>query len=207
MPYQRLTFNLTGSKVLRKEQLEGRTHIVVKAAILPPGVIEGSAGPIYYPDDENGKSARAWNHKPIVVCHPTEDDQPISACDPKVLNTRKVGVLLRTVNKSKLQTECWLDEERTNEIDNRIIKALKKGKKIEVSTGLEFDEDGGEGSFRARSTAPPPATTAPTTWPFCRTRPELSPSPRAAACGLLTNKSPKSRKADSWSYAARSRRL
>jgi hypothetical protein len=150
MPYQRLTFNLTGSKVLRKEQLEGRTHIVVKAAILPPGVIEGSAGPIYYPDDENGKSARSWNHKPIVVCHPTEDDQPISACDPKVLNTRKVGVLLRTVNRSKLQTECWLDEERTNEIDNRIIKALKKGKKIEVSTGLEFDEDGGEGEFQGK---------------------------------------------------------
>lgn len=146
MPYQRITLNVGGSK-LRREELEGRMHLVVPAAILPPGVIEGSAGAVYYPDEENAKSANSWNHKPIVVYHPDKDGVPVSACDPVILNTRKIGILLKTRNKKKLLTECWLDEEKTRSVDNRILNALNKGEKIEVSTGLEFDEFGGEGEF------------------------------------------------------------
>ncbi len=144
--YQRIIFNVVGG--IRRDILEGRRHIVAPVSMLAEGVINGSAGPIFYPADEISKSASLWNHKPVVVYHPDKDGVPISAADPVVLNTRGVGrVLAAGYSDGKLRAECWLDEDRLNSIDRRILNDLEAGKPVEVSTGLTLDLDETKGEW------------------------------------------------------------
>lgn len=146
--YERIVFNL--SSPARRETLDGREHFVVPAAILAEGVWAGSAGPIYYPEEELRKSALAWNHKPIVVYHPERDGVPVSACDPVILNNRKIGVVLNTKHDDKLRTECWFDIERVKTVDSRIYSALQDSKPVEVSTGLDMDGIQGDGKWKEK---------------------------------------------------------
>lgn len=133
---ERLIVNIEGE--VREENLEGVPHLVVPMVMLTEGVHEGSEGPGFYSDEENAKSAQLWNHMPVVVYHPREGDgSPITARQPSVLNTRKVGLVLNTTNEDKkLKAEAWLNIARTNEVDKRIIANIKNKVKTEVSTGL-----------------------------------------------------------------------
>lgn len=138
--YQNLTVNITGKS--RREKLEGKEYDVVPAVILAEGVWEGSGGPILYTKEENKKWANSWNHKPVVVYHPTDaDGKSLSACDPVILNTRKVGMILNTkcTKEGQLKTEVWVDRVRVKEVDARVSKLITKGDPIESSTGLELD--------------------------------------------------------------------
>jgi hypothetical protein len=140
--FRRVTINIGGGK-LRYETLEGRRHAVVPAASLAEGVWEGSDGAILYLKDRLAKSTRTWDHKPIVVYHPKDSatGQPISACDPTVLNTRKIGVLLNNAMGAKLTHECWIDVDRSREVDARVMDKLEAGETVEVSTGLSLEAD------------------------------------------------------------------
>lgn len=146
--YRNIVFNLVGQT--RREMLNGRQHVVVPASILEEGVWEGSGGKIFYPQAEIDASVPGWDHKPAVVYHPDNNGTPISACDPVVLNTRGVGLVLRTKAGGKLDAEVWLDEDRTKAIDNRILEALHKGDKVEVSTGLSVDLEQTPGEFNGK---------------------------------------------------------
>lgn len=144
---QRLLANV-GVGRIRREPLEGRPHVVAPTAMIGRGVLNGSAGPIFYDDPDMIESVSAWNHKPLVVYHPEDDEgNKVSACLPAVLNSRKVGVILNTVHDGKLRTESWFDEERTKAIDGRVIKALDAGKPIECSTGLYVDVEAVNGNY------------------------------------------------------------
>lgn len=148
--YERITLNIGGG-TLRKETLEGREHYVVPAAMIEEGVWAGSGGALFYPSDEIRKSTPTWNHKPLVVYHPTsKDGVPISACNPVVLNTRKIGLVLDTTFDTKLRTECWIDIEKTKSVDQRILTALEKGETVEVSTGLYTDNEEVAGEWNGK---------------------------------------------------------
>jgi hypothetical protein len=90
-----LTLNLL-PKACRIDTLEGQEYTVIPMVILTEGVHAGSMGPLYYPKDELSKTPQAWNHKPIVVYHPTMNGVGVSACDPVVINSRKVGLMMTT---------------------------------------------------------------------------------------------------------------
>ena len=148
MPYAHLTANLAGG--FRREELEGRPHLVVPAVMLVEGVLNGSEGPFLYPSEENSKNPGAWDHMPIVVYHPKENGRFVSARQPTFLNTRKVGVVLNTQapdNGKKLKTEAWFDEERVKEVDVRVYNTILEQKPMEVSTGLGFEAELKEGEF------------------------------------------------------------
>ncbi len=134
-----LTANISGKT--RKAQLNGREHIVAPLTLIVPGVLNGSRGPLLYPADEVSKNPSAWNHVPIVVYHPTENGQGISARDPDVLNKQGIGVILRANANGKLTGEAWFDIDATARVDNRILDALNSGKPIELSTGLFTDDE------------------------------------------------------------------
>lgn len=127
----------------RYEQLEDRRHVVVPMVILTEGVHNGSLGAFYYPKEELSKTPEAWNHKPIVVYHPSINGVGISACDPVIVNTQKIGVMMNTQwdGKNRLTSEAWLDEERTKKIDPRIMAAVEKKEMMELSTGVFIDQD------------------------------------------------------------------
>ena len=144
MEYQNLTFNLGGR--VRHEMLEGRQCLVVPTAMIVEGVLNGSNGPLLYPADELAFGPGIWDHRPLVLGHPDG-----TACDPVVLNSRKIGVILNTRWKSpKLHTEAWIDVERCSRLDRRILDRLQNGEKVEVSTGLHVNIERRMGEFRGR---------------------------------------------------------
>lgn len=145
--YTKLTVNLV-PQGCRIETLEGREHIAVPMVMLVEGVHNGSAGSLYYPKEELGKTPAVWNHKPIVVYHPTLNGEGISACDPDIINKRKVGVMMNTkFEKGKLKSEAWIERSRADLVDERIMKAIDNKKVMELSTGLFIDVANEEGKW------------------------------------------------------------
>lgn len=135
--YERIVFNLGGAEKVRHEELEGRDHLVVPCVMITEGVHHGSQGRGYYSPRHTAKTTLAWNGMPIVVYHPKKKGQGISARQPKVFNSSKIGVVMNTRwSNKKLKTEAWIDYQRAKEVDSRILEAVENGKSVEVSTGL-----------------------------------------------------------------------
>jgi len=146
--FTRLVCNLLPSGC-RFETLEDREHIVVPMVILTEGVHAGSMGPLYYPNGELSKTPEVWNHKPIVVYHPSMNGQSVSACDPVILNSRKVGVMLNTkYEKGKLKSEAWIEKTLANKVDDRVMTAIENKQMMELSTGVFIDVDDESGSWK-----------------------------------------------------------
>lgn len=150
--YHEITANLATDVKVRREKMEDREYLVVPMIMITHGVHAGSKGPMYYPGDELNRRPEVWNHKPIVVYHPEIDGQQVSACDPKILNEQKVGVILNSKYKGdKLHAEAWIDEARAKLVDKRVIDAIENKKMMEVSTGLFADAEQTEGEYKGKS--------------------------------------------------------
>jgi hypothetical protein len=126
--------------VLRYETLEGKEYVVCPVAMITPGVHSGSNGPLRYESSELGKHAGVWNHKPIVVYHPEINGKGVSACDPVVINNRKIGLILNArYERNKLRCDAYIDLERVKDVDERVYDAICNGEMMEVSTGMFSD--------------------------------------------------------------------
>lgn len=144
--FSKVTFNLTGAKK-HYAQLEGKQYLVVPTVMLTVGVFSGSEGPLFYGPDEMGKNPMTWNHKPIVIDHPSLNGEGISACDPGVVENQKVGLLFNTQFDSRLKTESWLDEAKLKKVAPKILERLENNETIEVSTGLFHEPDNKPGTW------------------------------------------------------------
>lgn len=174
----------------------GRKYLVAPAVMIVPGVLDGSKGALYYPDDETAKSASSWNNTPIVVYHPTDESGNfISARSPGVLDKSGVGVVRNSIHDGKLRAEAWFDEDRTKRIDPRVYSALIANRPLEISTGLHTDNHPSPGEHNgipythiARNYRPDHLAILPDQIGACSVR---------AGCGLMVNcacESPKSLK-------------
>lgn len=140
----RLTLNKDTKSPVRRETMEDREYLVVPMVMLGEGVVAGSGGPLLYPEKQLADRPVVWNHKPIVVYHPEIDGQPVSACDPVIINNRKVGLIMNTTwdaEAKKLRAEAWLEEHRLKKVDKRILNAINKNEVVELSTGLFTDNE------------------------------------------------------------------
>lgn len=147
MPTVRIVANIGGPN-LRRQKLHGKDYTIAPAAMMAEAVLNGSEGPGFYPKDEIADSVPNWDHKPIVAYHPENaDGSKTSACDPDVLEAQQIGMMLNTNFDNKLRTECWIDEELCNKVDDRILVALQEGKQVEVSTGLRSRRIKGKGTY------------------------------------------------------------
>lgn len=145
---EHITVNLSGK--IRRATLQGKEYYVAPATMIVPGVLHGSNGPIYYPIETISESPDDWNHMPIVVYHPQNNGQYISARTVDILETQGVGIVLNSTANGKLQAEAWFDIEQTRKVDNRIIEALESGKKFELSTGLSVGLEDSPGVYNNR---------------------------------------------------------
>lgn len=145
---QHITANLRGDLV-RNDKMEGRDYVVVPMVMMVEGVHEGSQGPLYYPAEELGKTPQVWNHKPVVVYHPTINGEGVSACDPEIITSHKIGVIMNTKfdELGRLTAEAWIEEKRADAVDKRIMKAIRNKKTMELSTGLFTDNEESSGEF------------------------------------------------------------
>ncbi len=131
--------NAAKAKV-REEFLDGRKYIVVPTVMIVEGVHNGSQGPVYYAGEDLSGWTVSWNHKPAVVYHPKANKGGrATASDPVVMAKSQVGFVLNTgfdEKTGKLRTETWLDVEKTDRVDPRILRSVRAGRPVEVSTGL-----------------------------------------------------------------------
>lgn len=144
--YQTVTAN--AAPMTRHETLEGRQYMVVPMVMLTEGVHAGSNGPLYYPRNELAKTPAIWNHKPVVVYHPTQNGAAISACEPAVIQSRKVGLIMNARFEpgkgrapGRLKAEAWLETNRLGQVDDRVLEAVQNKQMVEVSTGLFTDNE------------------------------------------------------------------
>ena len=151
MSLQTVTFNM--SSAVRTDYMEGKEFLVAPMVMIREGVHSGSNGNLYYPRNELSKTPEVWNYKPVVVYHPTMNGAGVSACDPDVITSRKVGVIMNTKfdkETGKLRAEAWLEKDRINKVDSRISESLDKGEIMELSTGLFTDNELVEGEFEGK---------------------------------------------------------
>jgi hypothetical protein len=130
-----LTVNLTGN--VRRARLHGREHFVADMVLLVPAVLNGSQGPLFYPEEEIAKRPGLWNGVPIVVGHPTENGVHVSARLPHVLERLGVGTVFNDrFEAGKRKAEGWFDAERTQRLAPVTHQKLLSGQPAELSTGL-----------------------------------------------------------------------
>lgn len=150
---QKITFNI--GTTTRRELLEGNEYLVCPMVMLTEGVHAGSNGPLYYPNTELAKTPVVWDHKPIVLYHPTQNGSAISACSPAVISRRKLGQIFNTKYvpatkgvPAKLTAEAWLNLNQMEEKAPDVLKRIQKGEMVEVSTGLFTDNEQTEGLWK-----------------------------------------------------------
>lgn len=148
--YQQFTVNWDFASA-RKEMLGGRPHRVVPMVMLVEGVHSGSQGPVLYTRDELKRTAKSWNHKPIVLNHPQVNGKYVSACSAKVLDMYKLGIVLNTKfddQNLKQRAEAWLDEELLRTKAPDVLNSIEAVKPVPISTGLFTDVELGAGRWK-----------------------------------------------------------
>jgi hypothetical protein len=142
--FNRITCNLAGAQK-RHETFNGQEYLVVPFVSLVEGVHNGSQGPLYYSPEEIARPTHAWNSKPIIVCHP--DEEEVTACSPRVLENQQVGTIFNSDFDGRGKGEAWLDEERFGQLAPVQLEAIYQGKAVEVSTGIFNDIDSQPGTW------------------------------------------------------------
>jgi hypothetical protein len=142
--FQKLSFTINTAASVREETLEGIKYKVVPMVMMTEGIHNGSNGPLFYSAEELKDTPSVWNHKPIVVNHPMVDGSGVSACDPTVIETHKVGIIMNAHTdvknkKTRLCAEAWINTDKAALVDNRVNEALDEKTVMEVSTGLFVD--------------------------------------------------------------------
>lgn len=181
-----LLVNLSGQS--RRERMLDKEYLVVPMSLIVPGILNGSRGPLLYPESEVAKDPTIWNNIPIVLEHPTQNGSPTSAKTPEVLNRSSLGFLMRSkFANGKLSAEGWFDVEQTRRIDNGVMASLENGNPLELSTGLQTDNEpnttgetynGQRYDFIARNYRPDHLAILPNTTGACSI---------ADGCGVLVN--------------------
>lgn len=134
------------SYALRKEEKNGKTFLVAPVVMMVEGVHCGSHGCLFHPIEELGKFPEAWNGRPVVVYHPEKDGKALSAGNPEVDLTVRVGTVYNTyVDGASLKAEVWLEENKLEEISPEAFKYIKNGNPMDVSVGVFTDEEVKEG--------------------------------------------------------------
>jgi len=125
-----------------------KPHLVVPVVMMMEGVHNGSHGPLLHLMEDLGKFPGAWNGIPVVIDHPEEDGQNISANSPDIIDKKTVGRVYNTnVDGKKLKAEVWLDEEKLNEISPGTLAEVNDNKIVEVSVGVFTEEEETEGEY------------------------------------------------------------
>jgi len=124
---------LNGIHTVTSVKRNGREYLVANATLIVPGVLPGSNGPLYYPEDEVKRDVSQWNDVPITVGHPVRNGFHVSGRDPDI---DVIGRLHRSTYDGRLRAEAWFDVEATNQVEPRIIDYLRNKKPFGLSTGL-----------------------------------------------------------------------
>lgn len=131
---------------------EGREHLVVPVVLMTEGVHFGSGGPLLHTADELGRYEASWNGIPVVVDHPKEDGNFISANSPAVLDREKVGRVYNVyMDGNKLRGEAWIEQGRLGTVNSTALSYIKNKQPLEVSVGYFSDQEPITGEYQGKN--------------------------------------------------------
>lgn len=122
------------------ETINNREHLVTTMM-----VIEGDSvmNELFYPNSVVNAAAGQLEMLPAPDRHPNVNGQPVSAFNPLAINAQNFGGFTRSprTEGKKTFTDLVIDLEVANKLDRgrKIIKKIKNGERIGVSTGLIAD--------------------------------------------------------------------
>lgn len=124
----------------RTETVMGREFRVFPAVLVREQVLHNNLGRMYLPGaDITPEWADAANNAPVVLGHPKDGDDYVSARQPDVLNEVGVGYLFRTTaDGAELKGEVFLDTSRQEAVPGLadILASLQDEEPTELSTGF-----------------------------------------------------------------------
>ena len=127
---------------IRREQHNGREHIVVPSFTLPDGVIMNNG---LYPKEEIDKAYKGLEGTLAPLSHPMVDGDYVSARQPEAINAYHVGAWNRNVERvgHRVGIEKWIDVEfaKNTEGGRALLEAIDKGEPIHTSTGIFLDRE------------------------------------------------------------------
>jgi hypothetical protein len=133
--------------------LNNREYLVAPAVLVVAGVLNGGLLP------ETELRPEDWNAVPIVINHPLDNGEPISARTPDVLAQHGVGHLYRTrlgtarrrrQTVRSLQAELWIDTALVSALGGEALQAMQMietQQPLEVSTAFFSDDESVRGVF------------------------------------------------------------
>ena len=127
---------------IRREQHNGREHIVVPSFTLPDGVIMNNG---LYPKEEIDKAYEGLEGTLAPLSHPMVDGDYVSARQPEAINSYHIGAWNRNVKRvgNRVAIEKWIDVEfaKNSEGGRALLEAIDKGDPIHTSTGIFLDRE------------------------------------------------------------------
>lgn len=127
---------------IRREQHNGREHIVVPSFTLPDGVVMNGG---LYPHDEIEKSYSTLEGSLAPLGHPQVNGEYVSAQQPDAINSYHVGAWNRNVKRvgNRISVEKIIDVEfaKNTEGGRKLLEAINKGEPIHTSTGIFLERE------------------------------------------------------------------
>jgi hypothetical protein len=115
----------------------GREWLVAPVTMIVPGVLNGSKGPMLYPEDEVSREPDKWNGVWLTAGHPRVNGQFVSARHPAVLEKYGLGQVFNArFEGGKLLGEAWFDPALVRRNAAQLHDRLLNGTATELSTGL-----------------------------------------------------------------------
>ena len=127
---------------IRREQHNGREHIVVPSFTLPDGVVMNNG---LYPKEEIDKAYEGLEGTLAPLSHPMVDGDYVSARQPEAINSYHIGAWNKNVKRvgNRVAIEKWIDVEfaKNSEGGRALLEAIDKGDPIHTSTGIFLDRE------------------------------------------------------------------
>lgn len=127
---------------IRREQHNGREHIVVPSFTLPDEVVMNGG---LYPHDEIEKSYTSLEGTLAPLGHPQVNGEYVSAQQPDAINSYHVGAWNRNVKRvgNRISVEKIIDVEfaKNTEGGRKLLEAINKGEPIHTSTGIFLERE------------------------------------------------------------------
>lgn len=122
----------------RTETLNNKNYLVVPVIMMQDGVHSGSMGALYHSIAELGRPD--WNNIPVVINHPKEGDNYVSAHSESVTDEERVGFIRNSrVDGTQLKAEAWLDITKMAAYQPMLLHRINSGEIINVSVGVFTD--------------------------------------------------------------------
>ena len=144
------------SDLVRIETLEEKEYTVCPVILITEGVHNN----VLYTREEMKMFPAAWNGSPLPVYHPEENGKPITANSPDIIAAQSVGTLFNVIYEedtdtgiARLKGEAWIDAEKADAIDARVMEKLNANEPFEVSTGLFTENEIKSGTWNSETYA------------------------------------------------------